>query len=137
MGATFSCSDGLDKIELARLGSQGCRPVLDHSPVENPLHCRRRVSQDPALQGGVRAGDGVHPRLHHHHLIMMMITRRRRRLSLSMTGTSGLQANSWDSTFSHGFPDNRTGSAQMVGAPVERALRMERNFHQRQFWDCF
>ena len=42
-----------------------------------------------------------------------------------MTGTSGLQANSWDSTFSHGFPDNRTGSAQMVAAPVERALRRE------------
>ena len=79
MGATFSCSDGLDKIELARLGSQGCRPVLDHSPVENPLHRRRRVSQDPTLQGGVRAGDGVHPRLHHHHLITMMMTRRRRR----------------------------------------------------------
>ena len=57
---TFHRSDGLNEIDLARLGSQRSRPVLDHPPVENPLDRRGRVSQDPALQRGVGALDGLH-----------------------------------------------------------------------------
>ena len=57
---TFHGSHGLNEIDLARLGSQRSRPVLDHPPVENPLDRRRRVSQDPALQRGVGALDGLH-----------------------------------------------------------------------------
>ena len=65
---TFSSSHRLNKIELTRLCSQRCRPVLDHPPVENPLHCRRGVSQDPALEGRVGARDGVNSWLGHDHL---------------------------------------------------------------------
>ena len=57
---TFHRSHGLNEIDLARFGSQRSRPVLDHPPVENPLDRRRWVSQDPALQRGVGALDGLH-----------------------------------------------------------------------------
>ena len=57
---TFHGSHGLNEIDLAGLGSQRSRPVLDHPPVENPLDRRRGVSQDPTLQRGVGALDGLH-----------------------------------------------------------------------------
>ena len=65
---TFSCGHGLNEIELTRLGGQGCRPVLDHPSVQNPLHRRWGVSQDPALEGGIRARNRVDSGFGHDHL---------------------------------------------------------------------
>ena len=116
---TFHRSHGLNEIDLARFGSQRSRPVLDHPPVENPLDRRRRVAQDPTLQRGVGAVDGLH---HGGDDVDKMLSKKFTCTTGSATTTVGLHANSCDSTFSHGLSANRTGSAQMVGAPVDKAL---------------